>query len=196
MSGPRTLFRRIVFFCFSRVFLFFGSGSFYLLLGPPKTQKPRGKPKKLNLKNKKKQRILRNVWAKDFVQRHCFFCCFLVFLEFFLGFWFWKLSSATRIAKNQKTKGTLKQNTVFSGMSGLRTFFKGIVLFVCFSFFGGFAFFLFFFCFGSRPPPPPENKPILLQTLLPMNLFLIGFLLCLMFRVSVAKKSTNQGYEG
>ena len=64
MSGPRTLFRRIVFFfCFSRVFLFFGSGSFYLLLGPPKTQKPRGKPKKLNLKNKKNQRILRNVWA-------------------------------------------------------------------------------------------------------------------------------------
>ena len=58
MSGPRTLFRGIVFFVFfgflgffgfPRVFLIFGSGSFYRLLGPPITQKPRGKPKKIKM---------------------------------------------------------------------------------------------------------------------------------------------------
>ena len=101
MSGPRTLFRGIgffgflgffVFFGFPRVFLIFGSGSFYRLLGPPKTKKPRGKPKKTkNLeenqkkqKKQKKQRILRNVWAKDFVQRHWFFWFFRFFC--FFGF--------------------------------------------------------------------------------------------------------------
>ena len=70
-----------VFFCFARFFYVFGSGSFYRLLRLPKTHGP--------LKNKKTttkhQRILRNVWTKDFVQRHCFFCFVLVLLEYF---WF------------------------------------------------------------------------------------------------------------
>ena len=69
MSRPRTMFRGIVFlfFWFSSIFLVFGSGSFYRLLKLPKTQKPRKKNKN---KQQKKQRIVRNVWAKDFLQRH------------------------------------------------------------------------------------------------------------------------------
>ena len=51
MSGPRTLFRGIVFFGFfgfPLVFLVFGSGGFYRLLGPPKTQKGRKQKKGLS----------------------------------------------------------------------------------------------------------------------------------------------------
>ena len=44
-----------VVFGFPRVFLVFGSGSFYRLLGPPKTKKPRGKPKKTKKPKKPKK---------------------------------------------------------------------------------------------------------------------------------------------
>ena len=68
-------------------------------------------------------------------------------------------------------------------MFGPRTFFRGIVFFWC-------VFFLFLnFCFWY-PTPPPENKPILLQTLSPMNCLKL-FLPCSMLRVAVAKKSTQ-----
>ena len=67
-----------LFFWFSSSFFGFGSGSFYRLLRLPKTQKPRKN-------HTKKQRILRNVWAKDFVQRHCFFGFPPVFLIFGSG---------------------------------------------------------------------------------------------------------------
>ena len=64
----------LLVFLFSSAFLVFGSGSFYQLLALSKTKKHRGKPTKTKepLKTKTKK-ILRNVWAKDFVQRHCFF---------------------------------------------------------------------------------------------------------------------------
>ena len=103
MSGPRTLFRGIVFFVFfgfPRVFLVFGSGSFYRLLRLPKTQNLEKNQKKL--KKIKNQRILTNVWAKDFVQRHCFFCFFWFSSSFFV-FWLRKLLSATKTTKNPKT---------------------------------------------------------------------------------------------
>ena len=126
MSGPRIFFTGIVLyvvFGFPRVFLVFGSGSFYRLLGPPK-------PKNLE-ENQKKQRILGNVWAKDFVQRHCFFC-FFWFSSSFFGFWFRKLLSATRATKTPNTsRKTQKQKKRgFSGMPGPRTFFRGIIIFV------------------------------------------------------------------
>ena len=74
------LFFFFFFFGFPRVFLVFGSGSFYRLLRLPKTQKPRKK------KKTKKQRILRNVWAKDFVQRHHVFFLFCWFYSSFFCF--------------------------------------------------------------------------------------------------------------
>ena len=93
MSGPRTLFRGIVFFCFPRVFWVLGSGSFHRLLGPPKTQKPRGKPKK------KQHSVLRNVWAPFFRRIGFFFCCFIFLC--FLVFVFLVLVAAP---PNQKSK--------------------------------------------------------------------------------------------
>ena len=55
------------------VFLFswfpFFSGNLFIFLGNLKF-KPGHAPKTKN------QRILRNVWAKNFLYRHCFICCF------------------------------------------------------------------------------------------------------------------------
>ena len=45
------------------------SGNLFIFLGNLKF-KPGHAPKT------KKQRILRNVWAKNFLYRHCFICCF------------------------------------------------------------------------------------------------------------------------
>ena len=71
--GPGfSFFRAFDFFwCFSfsfysTFFLVFGFGSFHPLLGLQKTRNPSGK--------QKNQRIQRNVWAQDFLQRLCF--CF------------------------------------------------------------------------------------------------------------------------
>ena len=129
----------------------------------------------------------------------------MVFLGFFRFFWFsssffdfWlrKLLSATRTTNNPKTSRKTKKtekNKVFSGMSGPLS--SDAVVFYVFFFF----FVLWFSCFCFLvvvAAPPPENKPILLQTLSPINLSSIGFLLCSMLRVAVAKKSTNQGHEG
>ena len=73
------LYRNCFSFCFvvySNYFVFW----LQKLLSATKTTKnPKTSEKtKKILKTKKNQRILRNVWAKDFVQRHFFF----VFLEF------------------------------------------------------------------------------------------------------------------
>ena len=79
MSGPRTLFRGIVFFVFfgfPRIFLVFGSGSFYRLLGPPK---PRGKQKK-----QKKTQCSQECLG-PFLQMQWCFMCFLFFLFFGCG---------------------------------------------------------------------------------------------------------------
>ena len=91
MSGPRTLFRGIGFFGFlgffgfPRVFLIFGSGSFYRLLGPPKTKKPRGKPKKTKKpkKQKKKTKDSQECLGQGLCSEALVFLFFLVFLEFF-----------------------------------------------------------------------------------------------------------------
>ena len=97
----------LFFFGFPRVFLVLGSGGFYRLLRLPKTKKPRTKTKKKQ-KKQKNQRILRNVWAKDFVQRHWFFC-FFWFSSSFFGFGLWKLLSATKTTKNSKTSKKRKK---------------------------------------------------------------------------------------
>ena len=86
MSGPRTLFRGIGFFGFfgflgffgfPRVFLIFGSGSFYRLLGPPKTKKPRGKPKKT--KKPKKPKDSQECLGQGLCSEALVFLVFLVF---------------------------------------------------------------------------------------------------------------------
>ena len=77
----RTLLSAIVFFVFVfLVFLVFGSGSFYRLLGPPKTQKPREKPKKKTIP-------LNKVLGPDVPENPLFFFVFvfLVFLVFGSG---------------------------------------------------------------------------------------------------------------
>ena len=89
MSGPRTLFRGIGFFGFfgflgffgfPRVFLIFGSGSFYRLLGPPKTKKPRGKPKKTKKPKKpKKPKDSQECLGQGLCSEALVFLFFLVF---------------------------------------------------------------------------------------------------------------------
>ena len=67
----------LVFFGFPRVFLIFGSGSFYRLLGPPKTKKPRGKPKKTKkTKKPKKPMPLNKVLGPDIPENPLFFLVF------------------------------------------------------------------------------------------------------------------------
>ena len=114
-----------VFFCFwfSSLFFWFWFRKLLSATRTAKNQKTTQENQR-NTRKTKKQRILRNVWAKDFVQMHCF-CVFLVYF----GFGLWKLVSATRTAKSQKNQSNTKKtkNTVFSGMSGPRTFFRGIV---------------------------------------------------------------------
>ena len=84
LSSETLVFLFFLFFLvFLEFFLVFGSGSFYRLLRLPKSQKPRKKPRKT--KKQKNQSILRNVWAKDFLQRHWFFCFFWFSSSFF---WF------------------------------------------------------------------------------------------------------------
>jgi len=108
-----------------------GSGSFYRLLRLPKSQKPKNLEKnQKKQKNQKNQSILRNVWAKDFLQRHWFFW-FFWFSSSFFGFWFRKLLPATKTTKNPKT---LKKNTKKKGLSGMcgpRALFRSIVLCGC-----------------------------------------------------------------
>ena len=81
------------FFWFSSSFFGFGLRKLLSATKTTKNSKTSKKPKKLK-KPKKNQRILRNVWAKDFVQRHCF--C-MVFLEFF---WFLAQPKKERIVRN------------------------------------------------------------------------------------------------
>ena len=124
----------LVFLVFLEFFLVFGSGSFYRLLRLPKTQKPKNLEKKQ--KKQKKQSILRNVWAKDFLQRHWFFWFFCFFLFFwlsssFFGFWFRKLLPATKTTKNPKTLNKNTQKKGLSGMCGPRALFRSIVLCGC-----------------------------------------------------------------
>ena len=153
MSGPRTLFRGIGFFGFlgffgfPRVFLIFGSGSFYRLLGPPKTKKPRGKPKKPKKPKKQKKNkgfsgmsgprtLFRGIGFFGFLGFFLFFFCFP---RVFFDFWFRKLLSATRTTNNPKTSRKTKKtekNTVFSGMS--RPLSSDAVVF--------YVFFFFLFC--------------------------------------------------
>ena len=197
MFGPRALFRGFFcFFCFPRVFLVFWSGSFYRLLGPPKTKKPRGKPKKTKRqKQTKKTKDSQECLGQGLCSEALFF---FLFSSSFFGFWLRKLLSATRTTNNLKTSRKTKKtekNAVFSGMSGPLSS-DAVVFYLFFLFF--FVLWFACFCFWVMvAAPPPENKPILLQTLSPINLSsIIGFFLCSMLRVAVAKKSTNQGHEG
>ena len=201
--------------------------------------------------NRKNQRILRNVWVKNFLCRHCFICCFWCSSIFF-GFWFRKPLSATRTTKNPKTEENLKtkktkdsQECLGQGLCSEALFFffwfsssvfgfwlrklltatrttknpktsrktkktgkKTQYSQECLGPFLQMQWFLFVFlifcvlwssCFCFLVlvvAPPPENNAILLQTLSPINLSSIGFLLCSILRVAVAKKTTNQGHEG
>ena len=85
----RKLLSAIVFFVFVfLVFWVFGSGSFYRLLGPPKTQKPREKQKKTNASEQ-------SPWPRRSWESFVFFCFFFCFcFHRFIGFWFRKLLSA------------------------------------------------------------------------------------------------------
>ena len=101
MCGPRTFFRGFGFL-FSLFFRFYHIFCFWIRMFPCATSIAK-QPKKLQEKQKnivkqKTQRFLRNVWAEDFR----FQCCFGLTPVFCLGFWIWKLSSVTMIAKNQK----------------------------------------------------------------------------------------------
>ena len=96
-----------LFFCLwfpPIIYFVFGSGSSFWLLGPPKAKKPRGKRQKNVKKHKKNQRISRNVWAKDFVQRH-FFLFSSSFLFFGSGSFCWQLG-LPKTKKNVKRKKT------------------------------------------------------------------------------------------
>ena len=141
-------------------------------------------------KKQKKQSILRNVWAKDFVHRHCFFW----FSSRFLVFWFRKLLSATRTTKNPKTSRKQK-NKGFSGMSGPLSSDALFFLFVVFFGLVGFLFFVFLVLVAA-PPPPPEIKNYSPSNPIPHEFVFNWFFLCSMLRVAVATKSTNQGHEG
>ena len=91
-------FRFFCFFWFSSSFFGFGLRRLLSAIETTKNQKTSNK----NQKNHKNQRILRNVWAEDFVQRHCFFC-FFWFSSSFFGFGLRKLLSAIKTTKNSKT---------------------------------------------------------------------------------------------
>ena len=164
MSVPRTLFRGIgffcfflVFFCFPRVFLVFGSGSFYRLLGPPKTKKPRGKPKKQKKPKKTKgfsgmsgPRILFRSIVFFFLG---FFFRFFWFSSSFFDFSLRKLLSATRTTNNPRTSRKTKKNrknTVFSGMSGPLS--SDAVMFYVFFFVLWFSCFWFLVVVAAPPP--------------------------------------------
>ena len=134
----------LVFLVFLEFFLVFGSGSFYRLLSLPKTQKPKNLEKnqtnQKKQKNQKNQSILRNVWAKDFLQRHCFFCFFCFFFWFsssFFSFWFRKLLPATKTTKNPKTlkktpKKRVCQECVGQGLCSEALFFVVVWFFSSF----------------------------------------------------------------
>ena len=93
-----------LFFWFSSSFFGFGLRRLLSAIETTKNQKTSNK----NKKKQKNQRILRNVWAKDFVQRHWFFC-FFWFSSSFFGFGLRKLLSATKTTKNSKTSKKTKK---------------------------------------------------------------------------------------
>ena len=148
-----------------------------------KYQKSSRKTKR-NKTNKKKQRILRNVWAKDFVQRHCFFLC--VFFKVFLGF-FWFLAPGAFIgywdcqeSKKQKEskkngKTQCSQECLGPGLSSEALFFLVCVFLV--------------FVFLLLVPAPQKTNLFSFKPYHPWILYF--FLLCSMLRVAVAKKSTQ-----
>ena len=84
-------------------FFVFGSGSFYRLLRPPKTQKPRGKPRK---KTKDFQECLGQGFCSEALDFFIFWCS-----SSFFGFWLRKLLSANRTAKTQKPRRKPKKKT-------------------------------------------------------------------------------------
>ena len=126
------------------------------------------------------------------------FLVFFVFFGFLRVFLIFGSGSFYRLLGppiTQKPRGKpKKQEKTQCSQECLGPFLQMQWCFMCFSFFCFVVFLFLFFGCGSRPPP--ENKPILLQTLSPINLSSIGFLLYSMLRVAVAKKSTNQGHEG
>ena len=135
-----------VVFGFPRVFLVFGSGSFYRLLGPPKTKKPWGKPKK----TKDSQECLG--------QGLCSEALFFLFSSSFFGFLIRKLLSATRTTNNLKTSRKTKKtenNTVFSGMSGPLSS-DAVVFYLFFLFF--FVLWFACFCFWVMVAAPPRKQ--------------------------------------
>ena len=122
---------------------------------------------------------------------------FFWFSSSVFGFWLRKLLTATRTTKNPKTSRKTKKTgkkTQYSqeclGPFLQMQWFLFVFLIFCVLWSSCFCFLVLVVA------PPPENNAILLQTLSPINLSSIGFLLCSILRVAVAKKTTNQGHEG